>query len=275
MRKVLHPHWVIRMNRRPPTWLEALEPRRQWLAPLKAGTHLEVWHAEIELEAWRLPAGCALSGSDNWNGEALVLPRHPNLERSIGEIEVVERLRAAFPADDVYWTAGSGNPPRNWQSWALRSPLRGPWFLSMEATVRRRVAQLLRAVREERQMFCAAALPLVICMGSSTKGPVPQVQRPWTRSRSIRQPGSSMRSGGRLSSTITSRLSCGDRQLRMPSGSWHKRKRLDSVGSRSAKLNAAGFRHMPLASDATAARGTTRLRATPERTCAESSSPQS
>lgn len=130
------------MDEKSPPWLPALGPIRFHFTPIRPGSNLSVWQADIALEAWQPPPGCILSGSDTWNGKALLRPLHSGLERSVGEVEVVERLRLAFPEDLVYWTAGSGNPPEIWRPWALRAPLRGPWFTSMEADIRRGVSIL-------------------------------------------------------------------------------------------------------------------------------------
>lgn len=123
-----------------PRWIDALSPALSpRLESVRPGSDLVSWHVQILLDAWETPAGCILEGSDNWNGKALVKPGNPSIDRSVGEVEIAERIRIAFPVATVYWTAGKGNPPRLWRPWALRSDLRGPWFTSLESKVRHEV----------------------------------------------------------------------------------------------------------------------------------------
>ena len=123
-----------------PQWINALSPKRSpYLESVRPGSDLSSWHVEIQLDAWELPVGRILRGSDNWNGKALVKATHHSIDRSVGEVEIVERIRLAFPNATVYWTAGKGNPPEIWRPWALRSDLRGSWFTSLENKVRREV----------------------------------------------------------------------------------------------------------------------------------------
>src|SRR5687768_761205 len=104
------------MSQSPPPWLAALQPVRDpKLQPVRPGSTLHAWHVAIALQAWQVPTGRVLSGSDNWNGKALVVPLSKSIERSVGEVEVVERILAAYPDASAYWTAGSGNPPEIWR----------------------------------------------------------------------------------------------------------------------------------------------------------------
>lgn len=131
------------MSQSPPAWLVALQPVQDpKLQPVRPGSSLRAWHVPIGLEAWQVTNGRVLLGPDNWNGKALVVPLSKSIERSVGEVEVVERLRAAYPDASAYWTAGSGNPPEIWRPWALRGALRQSWFLTFERDIRRGVALL-------------------------------------------------------------------------------------------------------------------------------------
>lgn len=120
-----------------PTWLDALEPVGSPIqTPMRLGSKLLVWHTQVQLKAWPLPAGRTLEGKETWNGKALVTSSDASIERSVGEVELVMRFKRAFPDRQCYWTAGAGNPPELWQAWAFRKPLRPSWFIEMDAEIR-------------------------------------------------------------------------------------------------------------------------------------------
>lgn len=120
-----------------PAWLEALEPirepRRQ---PICAGSPVEAWHVDVAFTAWALPDGRILEGKETWNGKALVHPANSSLERSVGEVELAERLRRGLGRPTSYWTAGRGNPPEIWRPWAFRKELRELWFSDVDRQIR-------------------------------------------------------------------------------------------------------------------------------------------
>jgi hypothetical protein len=115
---------------------------RSTASTVRPDSALLAWHVPIALGAWQVPAGRVLSGSDSWNGKALVVPLSKSIERSVGEVEIAERLRIAYPDASAYWTAGSGNPPEIWRPWALRATLRDSWFRDFERDVRQGVAAI-------------------------------------------------------------------------------------------------------------------------------------
>lgn len=122
-----------------PSWLDALLPiERPLRRPLLAGSTELAWHVAVEFEPWRVPAGVTLTGSQTWNGKALLVPSNPSLDVSVGEVELVERLRSAFPNRSCYWTAGGGHPPRQWRSWALTPEVgqRAPWLIGLDRQIR-------------------------------------------------------------------------------------------------------------------------------------------
>ena len=122
-----------------PSWLDSLLPtRRPTLRPLLGSSSEFAWHVGVEFVAWRVPAGVALTGSQTWNGKALIVPSNPSLDASVGEVEVAERLRIAFPTRFTYWTAGGGSPPKQWRAWALTPAVRGqePWLVELDRRIR-------------------------------------------------------------------------------------------------------------------------------------------
>ncbi len=120
--------------------LDPLAPPR--LEQLSRYSDVEAWHVEIGLEAWPVPPGRRLTGRDSWNGKALVVPIDGTNERSVGEVELVERLRRAHPATRAYWTAGRGHAPEIWRPWVLRPNLRENWLLKLDSEVRRGEADI-------------------------------------------------------------------------------------------------------------------------------------
>ncbi len=107
------------------------------LAPFRAGSALHTWHVQIALRAWPVPAGQALSGSDNWNGKALVVGESSGLDRSVGEVEIAARLRGGGAS--AGWT---GKPRAPWNHWALDPATRAGW-----------VAEVDRAIRQENGLL--------------------------------------------------------------------------------------------------------------------------
>lgn len=121
----------------PPDWIQALAPvAPARLAPLLASPDTLVWHINVTFDAWPVPAGLRLTGADTWNGKALIIPSDSRIPRSVGEVELTERLRRAFPRATVYWTAGG--PPALWRDWALPKKLREPWLLALDRQIRQR-----------------------------------------------------------------------------------------------------------------------------------------
>lgn len=122
-----------------PRWLQSLQPRRTpELERLSKYSSQLAWHVDTELRAWAVPIGRLLTGSQTWNGKALVISSDSNLECSVGEVEVAERLRTAFPDFKTYWTAGRGNPPAQWRDWALTPKRRQheEWLLNVDRSIR-------------------------------------------------------------------------------------------------------------------------------------------
>jgi hypothetical protein len=123
----------------PPSWLGLLNPiRKPKLELLSRHSEQLVWHVDIELQAWLVPPGRLLSGSDTWNGKALVVPSNRSIERSVGEVEVAERLRVGLAGCHCFWTAGRGNPPKDWRPWALTHEPRAKhgWLLTLDRQLR-------------------------------------------------------------------------------------------------------------------------------------------
>lgn len=136
------------MSTIPPAWISAFLPDSTYeLKPIRPGSTAVVWHSTIQLQAWKVPPGRLLRGSDNWNGKALVHPRRAKIERSVGEVELTDALRATFPDRHVFWTATSGNPPELWRPWALTRDLRIGWFSTFDEEVRRGIPDLEGTVR--------------------------------------------------------------------------------------------------------------------------------
>src|SRR4051812_47864383 len=122
-----------------PSWLEALRPTQTpVLRPLHSTSSEKAWHVRVEFEPWKVPAGAVLTGSQTWNGKPLIVPSNPSLDAGVGEVELAERLRISFPTRLTYWTAGSGNPPRQWRDWALTPAVRERehWLLELDDRIR-------------------------------------------------------------------------------------------------------------------------------------------
>ena len=103
-------------SRAAPTWLDALQPIEEPIRRrLSTYSNAEAWHVQVDLTPWRVPSGTSLTGSQTWNGKALVVSSSRRLDASVGEVEMAERLRSSLPGRSSYWTAGGGNPPEQWR----------------------------------------------------------------------------------------------------------------------------------------------------------------
>lgn len=176
----------------PPDWLPALAPCTEpFLAPIRPGSDVVVWHIPVELRAWTVPAHCILAGRDTWNGKPLVISANPAVERSVGEVEIAERLRRNVPSGRAYWTAGGGNPPAQWKPWALRQALAHYWFDKLDAAIRRDVPLLTGNNRGVPDVIWWHAGPEDVCF-VEYKGPrrttptqldeISDFQEAWARS---------------------------------------------------------------------------------------------
>jgi hypothetical protein len=158
-----------------PDWLTALQPCAQpEFRPIVDGSVISVWHVAVAFDVWPVPPGRTLAGSDSWNGKALVVPAYASIERSVGEVELAERLRRLTRAPKAYWTAGKGGGPPIWHPWILKPKLREPWFRDLDDKIR-------RLGGNDLILNNAKGLPDVVCWGSGAsdicfveyKGPAP------------------------------------------------------------------------------------------------------
>ena len=120
------------MLRTPPAWIQLLRPVTDPVrAPISPSSVVLVWHVDIQMEAWLPPPDAVLSGSDNWNGKALVVGTNSGLARSVGEVEIAARLR------DVVWAAAwTGKPGAAWSRWALDPLVRSTWLKTVDDQIR-------------------------------------------------------------------------------------------------------------------------------------------
>lgn len=92
------------------------EPSR---VSLSGFTTVSVWQADISMSPVDVAPGRLLSGSETWNGKALVHSSRPDgtLSNSevVGEVEIVQRFRNA--KYDAYWSGGN----KRWLDYTLRS----------------------------------------------------------------------------------------------------------------------------------------------------------
>lgn len=109
---------------------------------MRPGSPLSVWHVEVAFRPWPVPAGMALSGSDNWNGKALVVGANSGLDRSVAEVEIAARLRSGGAL--AGWT---GKPRNPWSQWALDATIRSGWVAAVDSQVRRATKGLVNNSR--------------------------------------------------------------------------------------------------------------------------------
>ena len=127
------------MTTTPPSWLDSLGPVSDpVLKPISRYSSAVAWHVRVEFTPWPVPAGRTLTGGDTWNGKALLVPSSRDIEASVGEVEVAERLRAGSRGRASYWTAGGGHPPAQWRAWALTQPVRkqAQWLIDADRRIR-------------------------------------------------------------------------------------------------------------------------------------------
>lgn len=108
---------------------------------------LDAWHIDLELQPWEPPRGCLLTRRDTYGWKPQVRPYDGRLKggvgRSVGEVEVVCRLRTAG-FRKASWTDGFGGAPEYWSPWIRRPPALTKSLLQLDARVRAGIPELQR-----------------------------------------------------------------------------------------------------------------------------------
>lgn len=140
-------------------WTRTLSPTT---APeqLRLSEHspAEAWHVDVRLRPWLLPEGqAAPSREDTYGWKPQVEPEFSTPVRSVGEVELVQRMRAIDYL--AYWVDTWGSAPAIWRTWARR-PNELP----------RSVADLDRKVRQHPLMlrWKKGGLPDVVAIEPDT-----------------------------------------------------------------------------------------------------------
>jgi hypothetical protein len=96
-------------------WTSAIRPSGElYLAPLSPGSELEAWHAPVEFQRWEQPAGAPkLTREETYGGKAQIIGSDGT--RSVGEVELVQRLRMA--GYRAFWIDAFGSAPENWRKY--------------------------------------------------------------------------------------------------------------------------------------------------------------
>jgi hypothetical protein len=109
-----------------PSWAALLPVgTAPYLDRLSDHSDVRVWHIDLEFEPWAPAPGAILTRQETYGWKPQVVPADPRLAtgvgRSVGEVEVACRLRAAgFKA--AAWTDGFGSAPDWWSRWVRRPP---------------------------------------------------------------------------------------------------------------------------------------------------------
>ncbi len=102
-----------------PLWLAAIEPVGEpWIGPLSRYSDVESWHANVAFQPLGLDAvrKKKLTRHDTYGWKPQLASDHPNLYRSVGEVEIAWRLRRA--GYKAYWVDLVGAAPPIWRgSW--------------------------------------------------------------------------------------------------------------------------------------------------------------
>lgn len=105
------------------------------------------WHLDLAFEPWCPPEGRKLTRRQTSGWRPLVNPSNRNAairgRPSIGEVEVVRRLRAVgFTA--AAWTDGFGGTPNQWSKWSRRRRALPASLRQLDARIRTGIPDLLR-----------------------------------------------------------------------------------------------------------------------------------
>lgn len=106
-----------------------------------------VWHLDLEFEPWQPVGAGTLTRKETYGWKPQVVPSDPSLNasvgRSVGEVEVVCRLRAAG-FDAAAWTDAFGSAPDWWSPWIRRPPALPPSIRQLDERIRVGHPMLLR-----------------------------------------------------------------------------------------------------------------------------------
>ena len=95
-----------------------------YLDRLSDHSDFRAWHVDVEFQPWLPAAGATITRKETYGWKPQVVPTDPHLAggvgRSVGEVEVACRLRAAG-FDAAVWTDAFGSAPAWWSRW-IRCP---------------------------------------------------------------------------------------------------------------------------------------------------------
>lgn len=117
-------------------WTRTLSPTTE-PGKLRLSEHsaVEAWHVEVRFRPWILPAGEPTpSREDTYGWKPQVEPEFTTPSRSIGEVELAQRMRAADYM--AYWVDTWGSAPAIWRTWARRPNELPRLVADMDRTVR-------------------------------------------------------------------------------------------------------------------------------------------
>ncbi len=110
-------------------------PRKELLSSHSAAF---AWHVDVMFVPWTLPEGdAAPSRKDTYGWKPQITPEFETPSRSVGEVELAQRLRAGDYS--AFWIDSFGTAPSIWRSWA-RLPSELPrWATELDRGVRQHV----------------------------------------------------------------------------------------------------------------------------------------
>ena len=93
------------------------------------------WHVEVSFDPWTLPEGDSLpSREDTYGWKPQVTSEFETPSRSVGEVELVQRLRAADYS--AFWIDTWGAAPPIWRNWARRPSELPRWATELDRGIR-------------------------------------------------------------------------------------------------------------------------------------------
>ncbi len=118
-------------------WVSAIVPIGEpYRGRLSEHSDVEAWHAPVEFRPWEFSTETPkLSRKDTYGWKPQVQAAYPGLDRSVGEVELAQRLRSA--GYTAYWVDNFGSAPAIWRPWTRRAKQLPRWLLEMDEKIRR------------------------------------------------------------------------------------------------------------------------------------------